>query len=84
MGGIFLLSYVLVSRVIPVTLIWLFSDPRGFGDVRAAPHAAVKHHRPLHLATADAVKGAVARDGRGHGGEGIKRTGAAVQLRPPC
>jgi hypothetical protein len=74
---------VLVSRVIPVTLIWLFSDARGLGDVRAAPHAAVKHHRPLHLATADAVKGAVARDGRGHGGEGIKRTGAAVQLRPP-
>ena len=58
-------------------------DARGLGDVRAAPHASVKHHRPLHLATADAVKGAVARDGRGHGGEGIKRTGAAVQLRPP-
>jgi len=58
-------------------------DARGLGDVRAAPQSAVKHHRPLHLATADAVKGAVARDGRGHGGEGIKRTGAAVQLPPP-
>ena len=55
---------MLVSRVIPVTLILLLFDARDLGDVRAAPHAAVKHHRPLHLATADALKGAVTRDGR--------------------